>query len=521
MEEQPNSYESYSAPKQHGEFLIAPELEWAVDRLQSGSLSGPSSVSNAEQQLFLQKWRVQAKSEILSQALAYTSTYRDVGWLKTTDSHKSVQIALSGHQPELFHCGVWFKNFLISRLGECNNTVAINFIVDNDLCRVPGIQVPTFSNNQVTTQLVTYDQIQDETPWENRRLINKDLWNSFASRVSQVIPQTSGQPLLHQLWQHAAGLDRDQPLGLILSQARHLLECDAGLKTLEVPLSQLCNTATFAAFSLHLLARASELREAYNTELDAYRAAHRIRNHAQPLPNLETHDGWQEVPWWCYSVTSSRKSMYIKEQNGLLMLSDLENWQEALHGPLDSDAAIEQWMAFANKRMRIRPRALITTMFTRLLMSDLFVHGIGGGKYDQITNRIISRLFRIEPPPMVVATATMRLSLQGIPAELVEPVEPRLQAVERLFNSAASNPERLLEQKDLFEVPEDALKRLQSLADEKKKLLTSIPSKGEKWEWHVAMKKIKQQLSDVAHLRLVKSPKKLSRSSGLTNSSFC
>ena len=46
-------------------------------------------------------------------------------------------------------------------------------------------------------------------------------------------------------------------------------------------------------------------------------------------------------------------------------------------------------------------------MFMRLLLVDQFVHGIGGGRYDQVTDRLIASYFKIEPPKFSVTTATL------------------------------------------------------------------------------------------------------------------
>ena len=48
-------------------------------------------------------------------------------------------------------------------------------------------------------------------------------------------------------------------------------------------------------------------------------------------------------------------------------------------------------------------------MYLRMMVADLFVHGIGGGKYDQVTDCIIEEFFGLKPPPLAVATATMKL----------------------------------------------------------------------------------------------------------------
>ena len=46
-------------------------------------------------------------------------------------------------------------------------------------------------------------------------------------------------------------------------------------------------------------------------------------------------------------------------------------------------------------------------MFVRLLIADQFVHGIGGARYDQVADQIMSKHFGIEPPAFSVTTATL------------------------------------------------------------------------------------------------------------------
>jgi len=71
----------------------------------------------------------------------------------------------------------------------------------------------------------------------------------------------------------------------------------------------------------------------------------------------------------------------------------------------------------------IRPRALAQTMYARLLACDLFIHGIGGAKYDQITDAIIRAFFGVTPPAYGCVSATLHLDLPrfGVqPADLVQ-----------------------------------------------------------------------------------------------------
>jgi hypothetical protein len=46
-------------------------------------------------------------------------------------------------------------------------------------------------------------------------------------------------------------------------------------------------------------------------------------------------------------------------------------------------------------------------MFLRMLVVDQFIHGIGGGRYDQVTDRVLASHFKIQPPHFAVATGTL------------------------------------------------------------------------------------------------------------------
>ena len=60
---------------------------------------------------------------------------------------------------------------------------------------------------------------------------------------------------------------------------------------------------------------------------------------------------------------------------------------------------------------RLRPRALTLTLWARLLLADVFIHGIGGAKYDRITDTIIADYYHLTPPAMACVSATLHLGL--------------------------------------------------------------------------------------------------------------
>ena len=49
---------------------------------------------------------------------------------------------VAGHQPELFHPGVWFKNFVLHHLARKHNGIALNLIIDSDTAKPPVLHVP-------------------------------------------------------------------------------------------------------------------------------------------------------------------------------------------------------------------------------------------------------------------------------------------------------------------------------------------------------------------------------------------
>lgn len=525
MTEPIESYLSYSAPGQHGQHLLAPGFGWATEQLKAAKVrlnsstaeaSNSSDTSSSSLRLHdlkigaqsYQSLRVAARQRAVQLAIEFTSSYRDLPELSVDVG--SLPIVMGGHQPELFHCGVWFKNFLLSRLGKITGAIPIHFIVDNDLCRGAGITVPSLQSGEAVNRFVQFDVASDGIPWESRRLIDRSCWESFPKRVLQSLAPLKQAPLIDPYWRHVLALKSEAPIGIQLSQARHLLERDMGLESLEVPLSRLVSTPEFAEFSLHLIDQLASLQEIYNAELDRYRKSHRIRNHAQPLPNLTQIEGWLEAPFWCYSDNSERRSLWVQFRSETIGLSDLNGWESTIQRSMQNGPAVEQWLAILQSGVCLRPKALITTMYARMMISDLFVHGIGGGKYDQITDRIIQRMFGIEPPPMLVASATMRLDLKELPDDLRVPVESQIQAAEKLINVLSANPEHLLQgNQESLSLEQQQL--LSSLAMQKSQLLETMPDKGEKWEWHIAMKKLKQQMADLARPAIDAQKSKLER----------
>jgi hypothetical protein len=82
--------------------------------------------------------------------------------------------------------------------------------------------------------------------------------------------------------------------------------------------------------------------------------------------------------------------------------------------------------------IKVRPRAITTTMFMRLFVADLFVHGVGGAEYDEVADDVVRAFYGVEPPPYAVITATLTLPRDGQPitAQTVNALRRKLRDVE-------------------------------------------------------------------------------------------
>jgi hypothetical protein len=59
----------------------------------------------------------------------------------------------------------------------------------------------------------------------------------------------------------------------------------------------------------------------------------------------------------------------------------------------------------------VAPKAIALTLYSRMFLADMFIHGVGGGRYDRIADGVIRRFYAQEPPVFTVASMTMYLPL--------------------------------------------------------------------------------------------------------------
>ena len=165
----------------------------------------------------------------------------------------------------------------------------------------------------------------------------------------------------------------------------------------------------YLVFVHHVLSRADAFAADYNAALDEFRRENKIRAPGRPMPNLKCLPEGCEVPFWLDDVTSGTRSRaaVAREAGGFVLR--LRNGEAFTLDPaVDGWKAAGELMRFLRRHgARLAPRALTLTAVLRMLVADQFVHGIGGGQYDQVLDKLIARHFQIPPPRFSVTTATL------------------------------------------------------------------------------------------------------------------
>jgi hypothetical protein len=381
-----------------------------------------------------------ARRAVLAEAREYLRQHGEP--LPAGDSD---HLLLAGHQPDLFHPGVWVKNFALNGLGRKHGVTPLNLIVDNDTAKTTALRLPAPpSEGHPWAHAVTlpFDRWSVEIPYEERTVQDPDLFASFAARAAAVLRGWDYEPMLPAFWQEVRRAGEQSPLlGERFAAARRAFERRWGCHNLEVPVSAVCRTPPFAWFACHLVSDLERFHAAYNDCVHAYRAAHGIRSRNHPVPDLAQEDGWLETPFWGWRTGQIRRGrLFARLSPGRIELrAGADPWPTLPTGP-EPQSLAAQWQSLEAQGCKVRSRALANTLYARLFLADLFIHGIGGGKYDELTDEIIRRFYGIEPPAFLVLSATRLLPLPAAPARAED-----CHRLERLARDVRWNPQRHLD----------------------------------------------------------------------------
>ena len=385
------------------------------------------------------------------------------------DPGRHPPIFVTGHQPELFHPGVWVKNFVANYLARRCGGQAVHLIVDNDIVKGTVLRVPAGTVEEPVVVQVPLDRRRGERPFEEYRIEDEQTFAALGDRVAELVGRLGMRPLVERIWPDAiAAGGHTRNLGERISAVRRRVERQWGCANLELPISQLCHTEGFYWFACHLLAHLPRFHLEHNRALEAFRRRHRIRSRHHPVPALQHEGDWLEAPFWIWTAQfPHRRQLFVRQEGREVLLTDRDQWTVRL--PLspqrEACCAVELMREQAGRGVKIRTRALTTTIFSRLCLAELFIHGLGGARYDELTDEIIRRFYGLEPPQFLTVTGTLHLPLTAC---LDTPEEARRLA--RRVRDLHYNPQRYIE------IAQGSNTQLAALVENKGELIRMQPS---------------------------------------------
>jgi hypothetical protein len=398
------------APRQPGGLLAEPPLD-AVGALLARNRDRLAFASLDLLGRSYSDLRKTARQALRTAASTYLAAAGEpIPELPQTDS-----LLVAGHQPELFHPGVWLKHFALNGLARRHGCVPINLVVDNDTLKSAALKVPGWegehSSDRVRRFTVPFDHWTSELPYEDRPVLDEATFAGLPERVRQITRDWAFKPMLDDFWPEVLRQGkRTRLVGERFAAARRAFERRWGCHNLEVPLHEVCKGEGFAWFALHLFHNLPKFHRIYNDRLAAYRTHYGIRSRAHPVPDLAAEGDWLEAPFWAWRPDRPVRGRLMVRPAGSSFELRVggERWPDV---PKDPEEAVQRWQEFDRLGYRLRSRALTTTLFARLFLSDLFIHGIGGAKYDELTDDIARHFYGSEPPEYLVLSATLLLPL--------------------------------------------------------------------------------------------------------------
>jgi len=402
--------------------------------------------------------RENSRKEVVQGALRFSKKFDPDIEEKINPAYQ--YIIQTGHQPAFFHPGIWMKNIFLNELIKSplsDKSLGLNIVLDNDICKDLNLSLPTLSSNgNLIVEEISFlsSTLTPNLPFEEYPCPSLELITKFNRDISRRLKplESENKDILNNFKIFTRCLENSSRLcsqnyergnlGEFLGLARRLYEQEIEPAYLEIPFSKICDGDEFLSFFLEIIKNIESFSEIYNNKLDEYRKSFKIRTRAIPSPNLLIKENLIEVPFWIWREGDQRRKIFIlREEGGNFLYNDF--YGKILLTEEDGFKSLSSLKAsLKERRLKIRPKALLLTLFNRLFISDLFIHGLGGAKYDLVTDEIIREFFKVEPPRFLVISCTLYLDFKSSP----EALDFKIFALKKKIRDLEFNPQRYIDE---------------------------------------------------------------------------
>lgn len=413
----------------------------------------------------------------------------------TLTGNESKIVVGTGHQPIFYHPGILFKDMVVNALIERGGFSGLNLVVDSDTRHGQLIPIPCLRDGILSLERVELfcgekNVAAEELPSSGFEEFEA-AWDYISQKIERLLPEGNGRTFAKysEITRDLIPLCNNLPELIVLS--RRLFEEEMGFKHAEVFLSSLCGCEEFLCFVSLILVRAKEFTLKYNSVLDQYRTKKGIRHPLTPFPNLKIEGGRLELPFWVWKSENQRSTVYLKfTGQGVGICQDEEEILDLDVSKLDTRHILplaDQLGQLAAAGYKLRPKALMLTLFARLFLCDLWIHGIGGAEYEELNNQLAGDIFSVSLPPYAVASATLYLGIKGEERGAVVD-ERQIEVLRNQLRLMQFNPEKFIGPAD---------EESQQLITERTSLIERMRSvNGPKGELHQKVSAINNSLRD-------------------------
>ena len=301
-------------------------------------------------------------------------------WEVTPRNGRTKPVIATGHQPSLWHPGILAKDIAADAFAEYVGGRALHVVVEHNPLEPLGIDLPVQVEQRAGVRSVSLD-LRPEA-----RLLPPNRLPPLSP--NQVIDPLREEGLTQGFPSAEVGLQQITQAYINQADAPHLAAQTAGVLNelkqpyLHVPTANLSTSELVTAgFVQRMMSDPVACMRAYNRAVSAYPEAN--------IRPLYVGRDVVEAPLWAQGDRQS-VPVYIDLGDSRPQLFTQEQ-QLDLTGP---DAL-----------QLLRPRAITLSAIMRSEHCDLFIHGTGGGVYDQVTERWWQDWMGEDLAPMAVVSA--------------------------------------------------------------------------------------------------------------------
>ena len=342
-----------------------------------------------------------ARSQLLHIARIYTSQLLPGFY----SQQKTKNVIVTGHQPIWHHPGILAKNIMAHKVARQMKGSCIHLVVDHDIG--DSDMILPFSNHDQMLDFIKIpvEKNQRKIPFELRSKPDLKIINNLISSVAKNCPENFCCKLWSQHFKkHPQIILSLENAADIITSLQAVLNNALGIEMLYLPTSLMSQSNSFLKFAASIIKNYEKFTCVYNDAISKNTTHSNFK-----ILNIDSSEK-TPLPLWLVMACGSRSCLYAKKTgSSTITISTIS--REITSIDLTEDITQQLKNILSKHQLSLRPKAITMMLFVRLFLSDFFIHGIGGGSYEKITNFILDNYYNLKKTDVGIATATAALPL--------------------------------------------------------------------------------------------------------------